>query len=553
MPDHVTTLTPTWLPPQERIDFYRRAQIWRDASVSGNLRRCVQRLGDRSAVRDSTSTLTFAQIWDGASAVAAWLRDKGLQRGEAVAFQLPNWTDSAIVFHGILMAGGVVVPLTPILRRREVGFILQQTGARFAFVAEHFRTFDYRGLYAELEVGGPALDEIVWVRPSDGNAGTRLADVLRHPPLSPDEIAELAGHGDDVALVIYTSGTTAEPKGAIHTHDGINSSTDMCKAWFGFNENDVLFNPSPVSHITGISMTFLFPASFGCSVTIQESWNPEEAFDTVVRDRTTFMMFATPFLQALSEIAEDRDVRLDHIRAIVCGGADVPESLSRRAFERLGEVVRMYGATECPNTSCGSPWDLQAKKWGTEGRWVFPTEARVVDPDTGLDVGVGEVGEAWWRAPQMCSGYVDGSLNDSSYTVDGYFRTGDLVSVDAEGYVTVRGRLKEIINRGGEKFSSREIEEMILELSAAAEVAVTPMSDAVLGEKVCAWVVLRAGHDLTLSQLSEHLLGFGLAKQKLPERLELLDELPRTPSGKIRKVDLRHRIDRALYAASVNP
>ena len=212
----------------------------------------------------------------------------------------------------------------------------------------------------------------MWVRPSDENEGTRLADVLRHPPLSPDEIAELAGHGDDVALVIYTSGTTAEPKGAIHTHDGINSSTDMCKAWFGFNENDVLFNPSPVSHITGISMTFLFPASFGCSVTIQEAWNPEEAFDTVVRDRTTFMMFATPFLQALSEIAEDRDVRLDHIRAIVCGGADVPESLARRAFERLGEVVRMYGATECPNTSCGLPLGPAGQEVGHRGQVGLP-------------------------------------------------------------------------------------------------------------------------------------------------------------------------------------
>ena len=314
----------------------------------------------------------------------------------------------------------------------------------------------------------------------------------------------------------------------------------------------MLFNPSPVSHITGISMTFLFPASFGCSVTIQETWNPEEAFGTVVRDRTTFMMFATPFLQALSEIAEDRDVRLDTSARSSAAG---PTSPSRCPAVPSSGWARWSGCTaprSVPTPAAGPRGICRPRSGAPRAGGSSPPRLAWSIPTPGSTW-------AWVRwgrpaaSPQMCSGYVDGSLNASSYTADGYFRTGDLVSVDAEGYVTVRGRLKEIINRGGEKFSSREIEEMIRSLAVAAEVAVTPMSDAVLGEKVCAWVVLREGHDLTLSQLCEHLLGFGLAKQKLPERPELIDELPRTPSGKIRKVDLRHRIDRVLNAASVNP
>ena len=537
-------LAPTWMPPQDRIRFYREARFWRDASVTDNLRRCVDRFGSKTAIRDSNESLTFAQIWEAATSVAGWLRANGLQRGEAVAFQLPNWVESAVVFHGILMAGGVVVPLTPILRHREVGFILGQTAARFVFTTDEFRKFDFHRMYVDLSEEGLPIEHVVHVRAS--REGLTLEDVLEYKSVSAEAIQAAAGRGNDVALVIYTSGTTADPKGAIHTHDTVLASTRMCESWFALNETDVLFNPSPVSHITGISLSFLFPATFGCSATLQEAWDPEEAFNTIIRDRTTFLMFATPFLAALTEITERRDLRVKTIRTIVCGGADVPTELSRRAFARLGEVVRMYGATESPNVSCGSPWDPPDKKWGTEGRWLFPVETRIVEPSTRADLATGEVGEVWWRAPQMCLGYVDESLNTGSYTPDGYFRTGDLARVDPEGFVTVSGRIKEIINRGGEKISSREIEDLIYNCPAVAEAAVTPMSDPVLGEKVCAWVVLREGHHLSLEQLCDHLMKYGLAKQKLPQRLELVPELPRTPSGKIRKQVLRERIDATL-------
>jgi cyclohexanecarboxylate-CoA ligase len=542
MPSPVTKIVPTWRPPPDRIEFYRAARFWRGASVPDNLQLAAARFGDKAAVRDDEGALTFEEILSGAQSVATWLRAQGLQTGEAVVFQIPNWREAAFVFHGILMAGGVAVPVTTILRQREVSFILAQTGARFAFVSKEFRRFDFSDLYDGL-VSTSSLEQVVWVRCHER---LHLDDVLATPSASVAALEEWRGHGDDAAVVIYTSGTTSDPKGAIHTHDGLLASTRMCQEWFSFNERDVLFNPSPLTHITGISMTFLFPVTFGCAVTIQAVWDPQRAFETVQRDRTTYLMFATPFLQALTEIAEERDLHLDHIRTIVCGGADVPRSLSERARVRLGEVVRMYGATEAPNTSCGSPWDSDQKKWGTEGRWIFPTETRVVDPGTGLDVGPDEVGEAWWRAPQMCNGYLDETLNADSYTPDGYFRTGDLVRVDAEGFVTVSGRIKEIINRGGEKFSAREIEELVLQLPGVAEVAVTPVSDAVLGEKVCAWVVLREGHALTLGQLVDHLTSLGLARQKMPERLEAVPEFPRTPSGKIRKHELRDRVDATL-------
>lgn len=532
----------TWSPPADRATLFREAGFWREDSIPRTLLRAADRFGDCTVVRDGVVTLGFSELADRAARVAAWLRDRGLQAGEAVLLQLPNWHEAAVVFHGIQLAGGVVVPVTPILRRREVGFILEQTEARFAFVAQRFRSYDYRDLYDDL-TRDTGLDHVVWVRPEGRDNREDLDRLLGTPAPERDELQGWAGGGDDAALVIYTSGTTADPKGAIHTHDGVLASTRMCGELFGLNENDVLFCPTPVTHITGISMTFLFPVVYGCPVTVQAVWEPEEAFDLVTRDRVTFMIFATPFLKSLTEIAEARDVELDHVRTIACGGADVPESLARRATSRLGQVVRMYGATEAPNVSSGSPWDPTSKRWSTEGRWMRPTRGRVVDPDTGRDVGPGVPGEAWWLAPQMLAGYLDPALNEGSFTEDGYFRSGDLVVLDDDGYLTFSGRIKDIVNRGGEKISAKEVEDLILRLPEVAEVAVTPMSDDVLGEKVCAWVVPQDGARPTLAGVVEHLLGFGLAKQKLPERLELTTEFPRTPSGKVRKHELRDRID----------
>ena len=377
-------ITRTWTPPADRVAFFREAGFWRDASLPGSLLRAADRFGDHPVIRDGDTTLTFSSLAEQAMRVAAWLRGRGLQAGEAVLFQLPNWHEAAVIFHGIQLAGGVVVPVTPILRRREVGFILDQTQARFAFVSQRFRSYDYRDLYDELSHDG--LEQVVWVRAEDPADGIGLVHVLDTPQPEREEVERWWGRGDDVALVIYTSGTTSDPKGAIHTHDGVLASTRMCGEFFGLNEKDVLFCPTPVTHITGISMTFLFPVAYGCPVTIQGVWAPEEAFDLIRRDRTTFMIFATPFLKALTEIAESRGVDLDHIRTIACGGADVPEALARQATARLGEVVRMYGATEAPNVACGSPWDPTDKQWGTEGRWLFPTQGRVVDPENGEDL-----------------------------------------------------------------------------------------------------------------------------------------------------------------------
>ena len=538
-------ITRTWAPPADRVALFREAGFWRDASIPESLLRAADRFGDRTVVRDGAVTLSFDDLTAQAMRVAAWLRGRGLRAGEAVLFQLPNWHEAAVVFHGIQLAGGVVVPVTPILRRREVGFILGQTGARFAFVSERFRSYDYRDLYADL-VQETGLELVTWVRAEDPAIGGDLAHVLDTPLPEREEVESWLGHGDDVALVIYTSGTTADPKGAIHTHDGVMASTRMVGEFFGLNENDVLFCPTPVTHITGISMTFLFPIVYGCPVTVQAVWAPEEAFDLISRDQATFMIFATPFLRALTDIAEARDVSLDHIRTIACGGADVPEALARQATTRLGEVVRMYGATEAPNVSSGSPWDPTEKQWATEGRWLFPTQGRVVDPETGKDRPAGTPGEAWWLAPQMLAGYLDASLNDSSFTKDGYFRTGDLVVVDDDGYVTFSGRLKDIVNRGGEKISAKEIEDLVSKLPQVHEVAVTPMTDDALGEKVCVWVIVHDGAQLTLTDVTDHLLTFGLAKQKFPERLEVVTDFPRTPSGKVRKQELRDQVDSML-------
>ncbi|GAA1379057.1 hypothetical protein GCM10009613_01130 [Pseudonocardia kongjuensis] len=538
----VRGIVPTFRLPADQVARYRAAGYWRDASLPGYLARCAERFPDRRAVVDGDRVRTFGQLWEEARSVAGALRDLGLRRGEVVGFQLPNWIEALPVHFGTLLAGGVANPIPPILREREVGFILRQTGARFLVGPESFRRFDFSDMYRRLADEAPALEHVALARTADPDDPRSLDRWLRAPAPPAADLLPLAGRGDEAAIVLYTSGTTADPKGAVHTHDGFACGVRHIGELFGLNENDRLFNPSPITHTTGLTVALTLPVLTGCSVVLQDVWEPEGAFDAITRDRSTFMIFATPFLAALTDIAEARDVTLDHVRAIACGGADVPESLAGRARSRLGEIVRIYGATEANATTCGSPWDPADKKRGTEGTWIHPTVGRVVAVGTDDPVPNGTVGEIQWQAPQMCQGYLDAGLNAAAFTDDGYFRTGDLGVLDAEGFLTVRGRIKDIINRGGEKISAREIEDLLYEHPSVHEVAVTPMPDPVLGEKICAWVVPVPGAPLSLTDVTAHLSGYGLARQKLPERLELVDELPRTASGKIQKFVLRDRL-----------
>lgn len=520
---------------------------WRNLCADDYLRRCVREFPGRVAVVDRDRRATFAEVDRLATRFAAALAGLGVGPGDIVSFQLPNRLEAVVVYRAIVKLGAVANPVVPIYRGRELRFILAQGRAKVAVIPESFRGFNfpdmYRGFRADLPelrhvvvAGGeaPGCESYEALMATDWEAHPAAAVLERHRP-SPD----------DIVLLLYTSGTTAEPKGALHSHNTLGYDSHYIGEWFQMNERDVIFNPSPVTHITGVLCALNIPFVLGCTVVLQDVWDPDVALGLLERERCTFMIFATPFLQALtySPSLPERDV--SSIRYIACGGADIPLELMKDASQRLGCVVRQYGATEAPSTTCTNLWDVFEKRASTDGRWMLPTEGKIVD-DTDREVPRGTIGEVIWRGPDMFLGYLNPKLNEDTFTPDGYFRTGDLAVMDEAGYLTVRGRKKDIINRGGEKISVKEIEDLIFEHPAVQEVAVVAMPDPALGEKGCAFVVLKPGTSLTFGELTAHLLAREIAKQKLPERLEVVPEIPKTASGKIQKFVLRQRIAEAL-------
>lgn len=534
-------MRPTHSPRPDLAVRYRAAGHWRDQTVDHFLERAAARYPDTVAVIDGDWRLTFADVERESMRLAAALHDRGVQPGDVVSFQLPNSADAVVVFHAIHRVRGVANPIVPIYREREVGFILGQAGTKVAFVPGTHRGFDHSAMYATLRQRLPELDLVVT---TDGRATddqtVGLADLIASatPEMIEAVRALPPADPDDVCLLLYTSGTTADPKGALHSHNTLVFENMSMIDTFGLNERDVVFNPSPVTHVTGVNCALTLPFLLGAPVVLQDAWDPEVALTRVLEERASFMIFATPFLRGLLDAAVARGVRTPSVRYIICGGADIPDSLVTRSTEVLGTVTRMYGATEGPSVTSANRFDDPGLRTGTDGRVLAPTEVIVSDGAGGI-AATGVVGEVLWRGPDTFLGYLDASLNDEAFTADGFFRSGDLAYFDADGGIHIVGRIKDIINRSGEKISTHDVENELSEHPAVSEIAVVAGPDARTGERGCAFVVTRDAVDLTLEEVREFLSARGIAMQKVPESVFVVDSLPKTASGKIQKFALR--------------
>jgi len=532
---------------------YRTGGHWLDVPIGRYLPWCAAEYGDTVAVVDGDRRATFADVERQAAAVAAALIAEGVGAEDVVSFQLPNWLEAVVVYQAVMKIGAVANPIVPIYRGHELRHILRQAGTKVAVIPAAFRGFDFPELYRRLRPELPDLTTLViageGAEPDEGERSWE--ELAATSPSGETAFAGTDADPDHIALLLYTSGTTAEPKGALHSHNTLVFDCLSMAGWFRLNERDVIFTPSPVTHITGVLCGLTMPFVLGCPVVLQDTWQAERALELIERERASFMIFATPFLSGLTTSDRLDETETSSIRAIACGGADIPVDLVRAANERLGPTMRMYGATEAPSTTCTNRWDSIGARVGTDGRWIPPTEGAVVDDD-GRPAPPGTVGEILWRGPDMFLGYLDAALNDAAFTDDGWFRTGDLGVMDDEGYLRVQGRLKDIVNRAGEKISVYEVESLLFEHPRVREVAVVATPDPKTGEKACAFVVPDADEgELDLDDLSEFLVGREVAKQKIPERLVLVDELPKTPSGKVQKFMLREWASRADEAPSV--
>lgn len=517
---------------------------WQERTLDSYLRDAAATSPDKVAVVQGGKRLTYRELAHEVDAVADDLARRGIQQGDVVCVILPNWWEAMVTMQSVLARGAVVNPVVPIYRDHEVEFILRQSDARAVVIPHRFRDFDYVVMMQRLLAVLPHPPTVFVVRPRgplpDGFVAWRASDSSFDARPARTRLAVLPS---DIALLLYTSGTTAAPKGVLHSHQTLDYEDRSIIELMSLTGADTIFMPSPVTHITGFLYGVLMPPMLGATVVFLDVWDPESAYDLIEAERCRFTLAATPFLFGLLELHEARRSS-SQLRVFACGGADVPEDLVRRSrYAMRASVVRVYGSSEFPTFSCGRPDDDLSVAATTDGRPIGPVEFR-------LDGEVDGVGELLVRGPELFLGYLDAELNLAAFTDDGFFKTGDLASVTDEGAIVIRGRSKDIINRGGEKISAHDVESQLFEHPSVREVAVVAMSDPVLGERACAFVVPEVGTEPTLAELTSFLEARHLARQKLPERLILVESLPKTASGKVQKFQLRELLTKPATTAN---
>jgi len=520
-------------------DAYRRDGSWRGETLWQTIDATAGRHPNAVAVVDGATRVNFSDLAARAARTAAGLAALGVRAGDAVAVQLPNWHETIVAYLAIARLGAIVTPILPIHRQRELAFILNQVGARLLLAPGRLRDCDHRELVDEIRPRVPALEHVVIVR-DDAPQGMHAWTAIE---TGDGTTAPIASDPEAVVLVLYTSGSTADPKGVLHSHETLLAEARSLGPVHGLGPGDTTLMPSPLAHISGIVHAVLVPVVFGARAVLMDRWDPAAALALIAAERVTYMVGAPTFLRDLAHHPDLARHDVSSFRLFSCGGADVDPTLVREAAARLGCVAkRVYGSSEFPTiTTCG-PDDPPARRVETDGRPIGAAEIRLVDDD-GDPVAAATEGEILARGPECFLGYRDAALDADAFTADGWFRTGDLGVVDTEGYLRITGRKKDIIIRKGENISAREVEDLVASHPAVAEVAVVGVPDPAAGEIACAVVRVRPGAAAPdLAALTAHLLAAGLSKRKLPERLALVDDFPRTASGKILKRSLRQQL-----------
>lgn len=532
--------------------YYERG-LWQSSSLFQIVAAQAEARPNKTFIFDSTTGYTYAQLREQALRLAVGLRRAGVGAGDRVVVQLPNWAEFALIATAISRIRAVIVPVMPIYRDQEVGYALQHSGAMMAITCGEVRGFDYAGMYRGMQTEVPQLERLVVVRPPAGpdmSADSALDGLLTEGSLQELE-AELGADSrpDDPYLIVYTSGTTSRPKGCVHTFNTLHSSAIGMNRGWEYSESDVQFGPSPITHSTGLVTNLLMPLIAGASSHLMEAWEPTEGIQRIQQHGCTIAVSATAFLQTMLPVYDPSKHDLSSMRVWTCAGAPIPGPVVEQASQMLGsgKVLSLYGRSEnMVATMCTIHDDMQ-RSITSDGAAVAGAEIKIVD-DKGTEVPRGSEGDIAYRGPShMLEYYRDPAQTEALFTPDGFSRSGDLGFMDADGYVRVTGRTKDIVIRGGLNISARELEDLLVTLPSVANVAVIGMPDERLGEKVCAYVVPAAGTATpTLHEICGFLREHKVATPKLPERLEVVEALPMTATGKIQKHLLREDVAKKL-------
>ena len=520
---------------------FREAGYWLDKTIDQLLSEAIVRTPDKVSIvadradREQPLRLTYRELGNLVDRAAGSLRRLGVGPRDVVTVQLPNWSEFAVTALACSKIGAVFNPVMPILRERELLYVLNFCESKVFIVPKVYRGFDYAAMAAGMRGELHHLKHLIVVD-GEGDSGFERA-ILSAGPGGETSKAPALGP-DDMAVVMFTSGTTGEPKGVIHTSNSLVGCTKALTQRFGLHDNEVLLVASPVAHMTGYAAGILLSIYLGGTMVLQDVWEPRHGVSLMAREGVTYTAASTPFLNDICDVVAAGAPRPVSLRSFLCAGATIPPVLIERAAREVGiHACSLWGMTESLASTLTEPSRAAEKSPTTDGRPLEGTEVRIVDFD-GKPVPTGQSGRLLVRGCQMFTGYYK-RPELPTFDAQGWFDSGDLAYMDDEGYIRISGRVKDVLIRGGENVPVVEIENLLYKHPAVSAVAVVGYPDERLGERGCAFIVPKADGTIDLAAVQAYLAECRMAKQFWPERVELVADLPRTASGKIQKFKLK--------------
>ena len=531
---------------EQRRAAYRQQGLWGDASLADYWQQTARAMPDKIAVVDNHgATYTYSALDHAASCLANWMLAKGIESGDRIAFQLPGWCEFTVIYLACLKIGAVSVPLLPSWREAELVWVLNKCQAKMFFAPTLFKQTRPVDLILPLQNQLPQLQQIVGVdKLAPATSSLSLSQILAdNTPLT----TAITTHGDELAAVLFTSGTEGLPKGVMLTHNNILASERAYCVRLNLTWQDVFMMPAPLGHATGFLHGVTAPFLIGARSVLLDIFTPDACLALLEQQRCTCMLGATPFVYDLLNLLEKQPADLSALRFFLCGGTTIPKKVARECQQRGIKLLSVYGSTESSPHAVVNLDDPLSRFMHTDGYAAAGVEIKVVD-DARKTLPPGCEGEEASRGPNVFMGYFDEpELTARALDEEGWYYSGDLCRMDEAGYIKITGRKKDIIVRGGENISSREVEDILLQHPKIHDACVVAMPDERLGERSCAYVVLKAPHhSLSLEEVVAFFSRKRVAKYKYPEHIVVIEKLPRTASGKIQKFLLRKDIMRRL-------
>ncbi|EFN9670508.1 cyclohexanecarboxylate-CoA ligase [Escherichia coli] len=531
---------------EQRRAAYRQQGLWGDASLADYWQQTARAMPDKIAVVDNHgASYTYSALDHAASCLANWMLAKGIESGDRIAFQLPGWCEFTVIYLACLKIGAVSVPLLPSWREAELVWVLNKCQAKMFFAPTLFKQTRPVDLILPLQNQLPQLQQIVGVdKLAPATSALSLSQIIAdNTPLT----TAITVHGDELAAVLFTSGTEGLPKGVMLTHNNILASERAYCARLNLTWQDVFMMPAPLGHATGFLHGVTAPFLIGARSVLLDIFTPDACLALLEQQRCTCMLGATPFVYDLLNLLEKQPADLSALRFFLCGGTTIPKKVARECQQRGIKLLSVYGSTESSPHAVVNLDDPLSRFMHTDGYAAAGVEIKVVD-DARKTLPPGYEGEEASRGPNVFMGYFDEpELTARTLDEEGWYYSGDLCRMDEAGYIKITGRKKDIIVRGGENISSREVEDILLQHPKIHDACVVAMPDERLGERSCAYVVLKAPHhSLSLEEVVAFFSRKRVEKYKYPEHIVVIEKLPRTASGKIQKFLLRKDIMRRL-------